>query len=150
MTHKNGLSRHIYERRSRIEKYRLRYGENSKRFKKLEKNNLSAIKRLQNAHDQLDIGDKLSRELAKNVVDFLGENRQKGPIHQKLTKEGKRLFYRWGLENGFPGTALHRYIGLKSECGSAAKVRKNHMASCKVETEVREQWNQFNLYMQDL
>lgn len=144
---KNDYVTNIHTRRGRIEKYKTLYGENSKRFEKQQKINLRQIEIAQRKIDKIKEQEERVRFLADKIKDFLDLPRWGYKV--KLTLLAKRLFYRWGAENGIRFTYLQIYAGSKPSSPCGASARMLFIKKCQVNPEQRELWERFKLFMKE-
>lgn len=137
----------IYTRKLRLEKYRKLYGDDPE-FKKREEQLLHKIAFGEKRVREIGLQEKMARKLGRNVAEFL-LLKVRGGYKVKLSRIGKRLFYRWGAENGIQLRHLQIYAGAIPTSPAAAQMRMRFIKDCQNDPIQRDLWERFKIFMKE-
>lgn len=84
------------------------------------------------------------KNIAEKVGQFIGYS-VKG---SKKMAIGRKLFYRWGLENGIQGSLLSQYTG-STRNRTAAEVRIRFIRSLSTNPKDKDLWERFKIFMNE-
>lgn len=96
----------------------------------------------------IELKEKRLRVLDRLVMEYLDTPSlfHIGPFGSKEIIKAKRLFFKYGLENGFKGPLLESYIGIKPYTNVAVLHRKRFTKSFNTKPQNKELWHKFLNY----
>lgn len=139
------LTQHIWTYQNRRKEYKIKYGATSQTYKKLSKGITLAVWNMNRKVRRIDIQANKLKELKAKITEFIGispDDRNGGAQFQLARK----LYYRYGLEEGIGGRYLRVYIG-DTNSRKPGQLRLKFIRSFQKKPENREMWYRFKEFM---
>ncbi len=106
------------------------------------------IEKLEEAMVMVDKEKIRVTALANNLAIFCGINVKNIGVHPHDSKivQARRIFAKWGLENGIPGKVLWDYMGTNK--ADLSQLRKNFTRSFS-KPDGKDIWNRWKIFMEE-
>lgn len=149
MTERDKLYHHILNYKKRIEEKKKKYGRwypGARRMNSKITTWKQHIKRIERRDLEMRKLDNYLKEfLGFSVKDTCEKNSLKQPHELRLAR---KIFYKYGLENGLRGNWLARYVGAKDKA-TPSRGRLEFTRSFKTNRGNKEMWERFKSYLSE-
>jgi len=142
---KNQLQRHIREYTVRREKFRLIYGSKGEAYREKIKPYRAKLQAWRAMLNRIQLREDKIKHLDVMIMDFMGtpslRNSGRGTKDKNLLL-ARKIFYKYGMENGIKGSHLEKYIGVRGSW-SAGRARMQFTRSFPFNNENKDTWYRF-------